>query len=79
MVALAPTDERHLGRHDGHGEHVGRGRQVRHMRDGFTDLLHVHGRLGRDAAVGLATPSVCLRAISATMRRASPATRAGLV
>ena len=62
MVALAPADERHLGRHDGHGEHVGRERQVRHMRDRLADLVHVHGRLGRDAAVGLAHPKGLLAA-----------------
>jgi hypothetical protein len=53
-VALSPADEGYLGRHDGHGEDVGRERQIGHMGDRFADLVHVHGRLRRDAAVGLA-------------------------
>jgi hypothetical protein len=61
-IALSPADEGHLGHHDGHGEHVGRERQVGHMRDRFADLAHVRGRLGRDAAVGVAHPKGLLAA-----------------
>jgi hypothetical protein len=32
------------------------------MRDRLADLVHVHGRLGRDAAVGLAHPKGLLAA-----------------
>jgi len=34
------------------------------MRDRRADLVRLHHRFGRDAAVGLADPWVCLRAIS---------------
>ena len=39
MLGLPSADEGHLGRHDGHGEDVGRERQVRHVDDGVADVL----------------------------------------
>ena len=47
------------------------------MGDGFADLAHVHV-VGRDAAVGLTHPMVCLR-LHFGCAEALPATRARLV
>ena len=49
------------------------------MGDRFADLVHIHGRLGRDAAVGVAHPKGLLAAPFRLRRDASPPTRAGLV
>ena len=53
MVRSAPPHERHLGRHDGHEQHVGIERQAGHVGDGVADGLRVHARLVLHRAIGL--------------------------
>src|SRR5262249_49540975 len=50
---LAAADEGHLGGHDGQELHVRFERQAGHEDHRLGHVLHVHARLGADAAVGL--------------------------
>src|ERR1700730_2278608 len=53
VTTLAPSDERHLARHNRHEQRVGGERQARHVAHRIADGLGVHARLRHLAAVRL--------------------------
>ena len=61
---LAAADERHLGRHDRHEQHIGVERQAGHVDDGVGDVLDVHRRFDGDLPLACGTPSAMRAAMS---------------